>query len=126
MTTFFRRFIGALMLDAAAFEDIEHDGSAAMQSVTVCGVPQRRDCRHGSRVIGIAGIAAGAVVVLGAWLTWVTVIAAVGTIALAGQGDDSSLQGCCGRWGLPPRRRFLVRGDARRGAVRDRRWFPSG
>jgi hypothetical protein len=29
MTIFFRRFIGALVLDAGTFEDIEHDRGAA-------------------------------------------------------------------------------------------------
>ena len=35
MTLFFRRFIGALMLDADAFEDIEAHRDADMQSVVV-------------------------------------------------------------------------------------------
>lgn len=93
MTLFFRRFIGALMLDADAFEDIEAHRDADMQSVVVllmaCGA-------GGMAAAGLAGttaagFAAGTVVVLGAWLVWVTVIASIGTIALAEPQTNSSL-----------------------------------
>jgi hypothetical protein len=93
MSKFFRRFIGVLMLDAGAFEDVEHDDSAAMQSVAVviaaclCGGL----AAMGLGISGIAGLAAGAVIVLGAWLTWVATIAALGTITLPEPQTRSSL-----------------------------------
>ena len=84
MTQFFRRFIGALVLDAGAYEDIEADRHAAMQSVVVVAAV----CVAG----GIAGMGlgfgagafvSGAVVALGGWLVWATTIVALGTSALA-------------------------------------------
>jgi hypothetical protein len=85
VTQFFRRFIGALVLDAGAYEDIEADRHAAMQSVVVVvGV-----CLAGGFAAGgldlanAAGFASGALMALGAWLVWVALIAVLGTIALA-------------------------------------------
>lgn len=84
MTQFFRRFIGALVLDAGAFEDIEADRHAAMQSVivvlAVCAAGGF--AAGGLGVAGAARFVTGAVMVLGGWLVWVAVIAALGTITL--------------------------------------------
>lgn len=85
MTLLFRRFVGALALSPAAFEDIEADGLAAMQSVIVVLAA----CLAGGfgaigfGAVGATGFVAGAVMVLGAWLVWVGVIAAIGTSSLA-------------------------------------------
>ena len=84
MALFFRRFIGALVLDAGAFEDIEADRHAGMQSVIVVMAV----CAAGGLAAGGLGIAgatsfvSGAVIVLGGWLVWVAVIASLGTITL--------------------------------------------
>jgi hypothetical protein len=84
MTLFFRRFIGALVLDAGIYEDIEADRHAALQSAIVVAAV----CVAG----GIAGMglgfnagafASGAVVALGGWLVWAAMIVALGTSALA-------------------------------------------
>ena len=85
MTLFFRRFIGALALSPDAFEDIEADRRSAMQSVIVVIAA----CLAGGvgavgfGAVGVSGFITGGVMVLGAWLVWVGVIAAVGTIPLA-------------------------------------------
>ena len=93
MTLFFRRFIGALVLDAGVFEEIEADRHAAMQSVAVVilacfggGVAVM-----GLGVSGPAGFFAGAVIVLGAWMMWVTAIASLGTITFAEPQTNSNL-----------------------------------
>ena len=84
MTLFFRRFMGALVLDAAVFEDIEADRHAAMQSVAwSCWPAWRRDRGDGIGRLEPPGFLAGAVIVLGAWLLWVTAVAALGTITFA-------------------------------------------
>ena len=85
MTLFFRRFVGALALSPGAFEDIEADRRSAMQSVIVVIAA----CLAGGvgavgfGAVGVSGFITGGVMVLGAWLVWVGVIAAVGTITLA-------------------------------------------
>jgi hypothetical protein len=85
MTLFLRRFIGTLVLDASAYEDIEADRHAGMQSVlvvlAVC-------LAGGMAAIGLgwagpAGFVTGAVMVLGAWLVWVAIINTVGTVVLS-------------------------------------------
>jgi hypothetical protein len=80
----FRRFIGALVLDAGAFEDIEADRHAGWQSLivvmAVCAAGGF--AAGGLGIAGAAGFASGAVIVLGGWLVWVVVIAALGTITL--------------------------------------------
>jgi len=84
MALFFSRFVGALALDAGAYESVEADRSSAMQSVivvvAVCisgGI-----AALGLGLTGLAGVVNGAVLSLGAWLTWAAVITTFGTITL--------------------------------------------
>lgn len=93
MVLFFRRFIGAMTLDPAAYEDIEHDPHAAMQSVLVvllvcvsAGVGA-----IGLGLAGTAGFVSGAVLALGGWLVWVAVIKSVGTMTFPESETHSSL-----------------------------------
>lgn len=94
MTRFFRRFIGVLVLDAGTFEDIEADRGSAMQSVLVLLAA----CLAGGfgsmglGLIGPIGFATGAIVTLGGWLVWVSVIAVLGTTALAEPQTKSDLR----------------------------------
>jgi hypothetical protein len=93
MTLFFRRFTGALMLDASAFEEIEAHGNASMQSIATLLIA----ClAGGTAVVGLemtgpAGFITGAIVVLGAWLVWVSVIATLGTMVFAEPQTKSNL-----------------------------------
>lgn len=84
MTLFFRRFIGALVLDAGIYEEIEADRRSAMHSVivviAVC-------IAGGVATLGLdaaspGAFAAGAIVSLGAWLLWASFITTIGIIAL--------------------------------------------
>ena len=84
MALFFNRFVGALALDAGAYESVEADRSSAMQSivivVAVCvsgGV-----AALGLGLTGVAGVVNGAVVSLGAWLTWAAAITTIGTVTV--------------------------------------------
>jgi hypothetical protein len=81
MTQFLRRFAGALALDAGAYEDIEADHQAAMQSITVVvavcfagGI-----AGAGLGVIEPAGFFSGVVIALGGLLVWSATIVALGT-----------------------------------------------
>jgi 4-hydroxybenzoate polyprenyltransferase len=84
MTQFFRRFIGALVLDAGAFEDIEADRHASLQSaVVVMAVGAAGGVAAASLGIGgAASFVSGAAMALGGWLVWVAMIAAIGTLTL--------------------------------------------
>ena len=85
MVVFFSRFVGALMLDPSVYEDVEADRRAGMQSVLVVlavtlagGV-----AGLGLGVVGMAGFVIGAILALGGWLVWVSLITTLGTTALA-------------------------------------------
>lgn len=84
MTQFFRRFIGALVLDAGMYEDIEADRRSAMQSVTVVAVVCVAGGIAGTGLgLGAPAFVSGAIIALGAWLVWAATIVALGTSALA-------------------------------------------
>ena len=93
MTLFFRRFIGALVLDPAAFEDIEADRRAGMQSVIVVAMVCLAGgvAAIGLGLVGITGFVTGTVVSLGAWLVWAAVITTLGTITVPEPQTKSSL-----------------------------------
>ena len=84
MIIFFGRLLGALALNAAAYEDIERDRAAGMQSVIVVVAV----CAAGGvgamgvGLVGVSGFVTGTLVMLGAWLVWVAAIATIGTISL--------------------------------------------
>ena len=84
MNVFLRRFIGALVLDASAFEDIEADRSAALQSLAVVMIAAAAGgvAALGLGLVGATGFIAGAIVVAGGWLVWVAMISVIGTVAL--------------------------------------------
>lgn len=80
MTQFFRRFVGALVLDAGTYEDIEADWHASMQSVVVVAAVCVAGGIAGTGLgLGTAAFASGAIIALGAWLVWAATIVALGT-----------------------------------------------
>ena len=85
MTQFFLRFVGALALNPAAYEDIEADPRSTMQSVIVVLAVTCAGgfAAMGLGLIGAAGFLTGAIMMLGGWLLWVSLIATIGTTALA-------------------------------------------
>ncbi len=85
MLTFFKRFVGALSLDPATYENIEADPHSAMQAAVVVLVVMLAGgvAAMGLGLVGPAGFITGAIVVLGGWLVWVSIIATLGTTALA-------------------------------------------
>lgn len=94
MVMFMRRFIGVLVLDASIFEEIENDRRAAMSSVVVMIAVSLAGglAAMGLGLVGLAGFVTGAVVMLGAWLVWVAMIAAIGTTGLAEPQTRSDLR----------------------------------
>ena len=93
MNRFIVRFIGVLALDASVFEQIEADRRAWMESILVvfaaaCGA---RIAFMALGVIDGAGFTAGVMIALGAVLVWVSVVAVIGTYALAQPQTHSSV-----------------------------------
>ena len=74
------RFLGALVLDAGAYENVEADRRSAMQSVVVVMAV----CVAGGigavgfGLTGVAGFVTGAIVSLGAWMVWAVTIITLG------------------------------------------------
>ncbi len=92
MTVFLRRFIGALVLDASVYEDIEADRAAALQSWLVVALAAAGGgvAAAGLGLIGVAGFIVGAVALVGAWLVWITAISMIGTVWLPEPQTQSS------------------------------------
>jgi hypothetical protein len=93
MNRFIARFIGALALDASVFEDIERDRSASMQSIVVviaaaCGA---RVAFVELGVMQADSFIAGLLMALGALFIWVSLVAVIGTYALAQPQTRSSV-----------------------------------
>ena len=84
MTRFLSRFVGVLVLDPVAFEEIEANRHAAMQSVVVVVLVCLAGglAAMGLGLVGPAGFVIGTIVSLGGWLVWVSVLTALGTIAM--------------------------------------------
>lgn len=93
MTLFFRRFIGALVLDASAFEEIEGDRHAAMQSVIVVMLVCAAGglAALGLGLVGVSGFVTGTIISLGAWLVWAAVMTTLGTIVVPEAQTKSDL-----------------------------------
>ena len=93
VSRFLMRLFGVLVLDPMAFEDIEADRRAAMQSVIVVGAVCLAGgfAAAGLGIAGPAGFVTGVVMALGAWLVWVSLIAALGSHALAERQTRSSV-----------------------------------
>jgi hypothetical protein len=85
MATFFRRVIGVLMLEPSAYEEIEAHRAADMQSMLVVLAVTAAGgmAGMGLGVIGVPGFVTGAVVALGGWLVWVSLITTLGTTTFA-------------------------------------------
>jgi hypothetical protein len=93
MAQFFRRFVGALVLDAGAYEDIEADWQASMQSVVVVAAVCVAGGIAGMGLgLGAPAFASGAIIALGAWLVWAATIVALGTSALAEPQTRADIQ----------------------------------
>ena len=88
------RFLGALVLDASAYENVEADRRSNMQSVVV----MMAVCVAGGigaiglGLTGVQGFVAGAIVLLGAWILWAVTIIALGTGAFAEPQTKSDVQ----------------------------------
>jgi hypothetical protein len=88
------RFLGALVLDASAYENVEADRRSTMQSVAV----MMAVCVAGGigavgfGLTGVLGFVAGAIVLLGAWILWAVTIIALGTGAFAEPQTKSDVQ----------------------------------
>ncbi len=94
MIRFFRRFIGVLVLDRAAFEDVEADRHASTQAalvlLLVClagGLAGR-----GLGLFGVAGFVAGAAASLGAFAVWAAIVTTLGTITMPERQTSSNFR----------------------------------
>ena len=81
MTLFIRRFIGALMLDAGAYEDIESDRRAGASAILVIALACAAGAFAGKNIsaAGAPGFAIAMAMMLGWWIVWAMLIAAIGT-----------------------------------------------
>jgi predicted Kef-type K+ transport protein len=81
MALFIRRFIGALVLDAGAYEDIESDRRAGAMSMAVVALTCAAGAFAAMNVSesGVPGFAAAMALTIGGWMVWASLISAIGT-----------------------------------------------
>lgn len=93
MTRFLKRFIGVMALDPIAFEELEADRHAVMQSVIVVVLVcvAAGFATRGLGLIGISGFVTGVIVSLGAFLVWAAVVMTLGTITVPEPQTESSM-----------------------------------
>jgi hypothetical protein len=93
MLRFVQRFFGSLALDPATFEDVEADRRALAQSAAVVGLTclAAGFAAKGLRDVGTGSFILGTIVMLGAWLVWVTTTTFIGTRFVAEPDTHSNV-----------------------------------
>jgi hypothetical protein len=93
MISFLERFMGVLVLDRFAFEEIEADRRAGMQSVIVVLMVCLAGgfAARGLGLAGVPGFISGTIVALGAFLVWAAVVLTLGTITVPERETRSDL-----------------------------------
>jgi len=83
-TQFVRRFMGALALDPATFEDVESDRTAGGQAALVVLMTCLAGgfAVAGSSQLTVTMFIAGLSATLGAWVVWALLITTIGTLVL--------------------------------------------
>jgi hypothetical protein len=81
MTRFLWRFIGTLMLDAGAFEDVEADRHSGLQAGATVAITcaAAAFASMSVRAAGAPGFAIGLAYMAGAWTVWAMLISTIGT-----------------------------------------------
>jgi hypothetical protein len=79
MASFVERAIGAAKLDAATYEEVEHDGSAMGQAAALIVLASLAAGVGMIDELGVLGVLLGAVITLVAWSLWAVITLLVGT-----------------------------------------------
>ena len=79
MATFIERAIGAAKLDAATYEEVEHDASAMGQAATLIVLASLAAGVGSIRELGVLGVVVGTAITLVAWSLWALITLFVGT-----------------------------------------------
>jgi hypothetical protein len=89
VATFLERAIGAVKLDAATYEEVEHDKGANQQAA---GLIVAASLAAGIGVIselGVLGVVLGSIITLAAWSLWAAITLLVGTRLLPGPETEA-------------------------------------
>jgi len=91
MATFGERMIGAAKLDAATYEEVEHDPTAMGQAMAVVILAAVSAGLGSIRSGGMTGLVAGALGALVGWFLWAGVVFLIGTRLLPGPETKADL-----------------------------------
>jgi hypothetical protein len=89
MATFMERAVGAAKLDAATYEEVEHDAGAMGQAATLIVLASLAAGLGAIRELGVLGVLLAAAITLGAWSLWALVTLFVGTRLLPGPQTEA-------------------------------------
>lgn len=79
MASFTERMIGAAKLEAATYEEVEHDSTAMGQAMAVVALAALSSGIGAIGMAGLSGLVSGAIAALLGWFVWALVIFVVGT-----------------------------------------------
>lgn len=89
MATFIERAIGAAKLDAATYEEVEHDPAAMGQAATLIVLASLAAGLGAIRELGVLGVLLAAAITLVAWSLWALITLFVGTRLLPGPQTEA-------------------------------------
>ena len=89
MATFMERAIGAAKLDAATYEEVEHDENANGQAAALIVLASLAAGIGAIKELGVLGVFFGALITLAAWWLWALITLLVGTRLLPGPKTEA-------------------------------------
>jgi hypothetical protein len=89
MATFIERAVGAAKLDAATYEEVEHDAGAMGQAATLIVLASLAAGLGAIRELGFLGVLFAAAITLVAWSLWALITLFVGTRLLPGPQTEA-------------------------------------
>jgi hypothetical protein len=89
MATFIERAVGAAKLDAATYEEVEHDPGAMGQAATLIVLASLAAGLGAIRELGVLGVLIAAAITLVAWSLWALITLFVGTRLLPGPQTEA-------------------------------------
>jgi hypothetical protein len=90
MTRFGERVVGAAKLNAATYEDVEHDREATGQAIAVVVLSSLAAGLGTGGQLGAAGLLRGTLIAILSWLIWAALTFFIGTKILATPGTQAT------------------------------------
>ena len=91
MASFADRVVGALRLNVATYEEVEHDVTATSQAAAIIALSSVANGIGGYWLLGITGIVRGALIALIGWVIGAVVLWFIGTKIIPGKKTEADI-----------------------------------